>query len=168
MVGLQTLIPQYRRRFLNLENKTKAAPPSPGRRSFLNWVLSTSIGASAVAILYPILNYLTPPEVGEPTTVSVVAAKASELKNNSGLIFKFGNKPGILVRTPDGELRAFTAVCTHLECTVQYKKETSQIWCACHNGTYDLSGKNVSGPPPKPLEAYKVNLRGDDVVVSKG
>lgn len=145
---------------------TSSSPPS--RRVFLNWFLATSIGASVVAILYPILNYLIPPKAGEPTTASVVAGRASELKKNSGLIFKFGSKPGILIRTPDGEYRAFSAICTHLECTVQYKAETSQIWCACHNGTYDLSGKNVGGPPPKPLESYKVNLRGDDVIVSRG
>lgn len=144
-----------------------SSEPLP-RRSFLNFFLSTSIGASVVAIFYPVLKYLTPPKAGEPATSSVVAAKVSDLKNNSALIFKFGSKPGILVRTPDGEWRAFSALCTHLDCTVQYKKETTQIWCACHNGTYDLTGKNVSGPPPKPLENYKVNLRGDDVVVSKG
>jgi cytochrome b6-f complex iron-sulfur subunit len=153
---------------LNSQQTQNNSSPSPGRRSFLNLCLATSIGASVVAILYPILKYLTPPKSGEPTTSSVVAAKVSDLKNNSGLIFKFGSKPGILIRTPDGEFRAFSALCTHLDCTVQYKKETSQIWCACHNGTYDLAGKNVSGPPPKPLESYKVNLRGNDVVVSKG
>lgn len=149
--------------------KVQDTSPSPlPRRIFLNWFLSTAIGASIVAILYPLLNYLIPPRVGEPTTASVVAGKASELKKNSGLIFKFGSKPGILIRTPEGEYRAFSAMCTHLECTVQYKPETSQIWCACHNGTYDLNGKNAGGPPPKPLESYKVNLRGDDVIVSRG
>jgi len=54
---------------------------------------------------------------------------------------------------------------------VQYRAETSQIWCACHNGLYDLSGSVVSGPPPRPLEAFKVNLRGEpgqeDVVISR-
>lgn len=146
----------------------KSATGEPSRRKVLNWFLTTSVGASLAAILYPLLKYLTPPKAGEPTTANVVAGKASALKNNSALIFKFGSKPGILVRTPEGELRAFAATCTHLECTVQYKSETSQIWCACHNGTYDLTGKNVSGPPPRPLENYKVNLRGDDVIVSKG
>ena len=61
------------------------------------------------------------------------------------------------MRTPDGQFRAFSAVCTHLDCTVQYKADTSQIWCACHNGLYDLSGNVVSGPPPRPLET----LRGE-------
>ena len=69
------------------------------------------------------------------------------------------------------ELRAFNAVCTHLECTVQFKAETSQIWCACHNGLYDLAGQVISGPPPRNLEQYIVNVRGEsgqeDVVVSR-
>ena len=63
---------------------------------------------------------------------------------------------------------AFSAVCTHLNCTVQYRPDLSQIWCACHNGHFDLNGKNVEGPPPRPLEAFAVNARGNQIVVSKG
>jgi len=51
---------------------------------------------------------------------------------------------------------------------VQYREEKQDIWCACHNGIYDLNGKNVSGPPPRPLELYRVNVKGDQIVVSKG
>jgi cytochrome b6-f complex iron-sulfur subunit len=116
---------------------------------------------------YPVWRFLIPPASGEPATQSVVAAQASQVKPNAGLIFKFGSKPGLLIRTPGGELQAFNAVCTHLECTVQYKADTSQIWCACHNGLYDLQGQNVSGPPPRPLERLVVNQRGEDVVVSR-
>jgi Rieske Fe-S protein len=98
----------------------------------------------------------------------VVAAKVSELRPNQGKIFKFGSKPGILVQTPAGEYRAFSAVCTHLDCTVQYSIGEKLIWCACHNGRYDLTGKNISGPPPRPLEPFTVNVRGDEIVVSRG
>jgi len=97
-----------------------------------------------------------------------LSVKPVDIKPNSGMIFKFGNSPGILIRTPTGELRAFSAVCTHLNCTVQYRTDLTEIWCACHNGRYNLSGKNVAGPPPRPLEAYAVNARGDQIVVSKG
>ena len=110
---------------------------------------------------------MSPPQVIESTENSVVAAKLSELPPNSGKIFKFGNKPGILVRSASGEFKAFSAVCTHLDCIVQYRPDTKQIWCACHNGQYNLNGKNIGGPPPRPLEEYKVNTRGDDVVVTR-
>jgi len=90
------------------------------------------------------------------------------LRSNSGMIFKFGSQPGILIKTPSGEIRAFSATCTHLNCTVQYRDDIQHVWCACHNGHYDLNGKNIAGPPPRPLEQYTVNIRGDEIFVSKG
>ena len=136
------------------------------RRGFLDALLGCGFASTLVAIVYPVWRYLIPPLGGEPGTASVVAAQAAQVKSNSGLLFKFGSKPALLVRTPEGELRAFSAICTHLECTVQYKIDTGQIWCACHNGLYDLAGNVVSGPPPRALPRLAVNQRGDDVVVS--
>lgn len=143
------------------------APHSPARRSFLDWLLGTSAVATLGAIIYPIVRFMSPPQIVESAENSVVAAKLSEVPPNSGKIFKFGNKPGILVHTAAGEFKAFSAVCTHLECIVQYRDDTRQIWCACHNGQYNLSGQNIGGPPPRPLEEYKVNTRGEDVVVTR-
>ena len=137
------------------------------RRSFLDALLAVGFVSTAAAMAYPVARFLVPPPSGEPETATAVAGRAAELKPNSGKIFKFGNKPGILVHTAQGEFKAFSAVCTHLECIVQYRDDTKQIWCACHNGQYNLSGKNIGGPPPRPLEEYKVNTRGDDVVVTR-
>jgi len=142
------------------------------RRSFLDAVLAVGFVSTAAAIAYPVARFLVPPTSGEPATTSVVAGKAAALRPNSGVIFQFGNKPGIVVRTAEGEIRAFSAVCSHLDCTVQFKADTSQLWCACHNGTYDLAGNVVSGPPPRPLVRFEVHLRGEpgaeDIVVSRG
>jgi cytochrome b6-f complex iron-sulfur subunit len=141
----------------------------PTRRTFVNWFLGTSAGAFLLAVLYPVARYLVPPVVGESSAASVtLALKPDDVKPNSGQIFKFGSRPGILIRTPAGELRAFSAVCTHLNCTVQYRADLSRIWCACHNGHYDLNGKNIEGPPPRPLDALVVNARGNQIVVGKG
>jgi len=140
----------------------------PTRRGFLNWFLGTSVGAMAASILYPLARYVSPPDVLEAQTDRVVAGKETDLKLNDGKIFRFGSQPGLLVRTAEGEYRAFSATCTHLNCTVQYRGDLRQIWCACHNGTYDLNGKNVGGPPPRPLEEYKVNVADGEIVVSRG
>jgi Rieske Fe-S protein len=141
----------------------------PSRRSFVNWFLGTSAGAFLLAVAYPLTRYLVPPRVAESTAGSVtLAMEADQVKPNTGQIFKFGSRPAILVRTPGGELRAFSAVCTHLNCTVQYRPDLSHIWCACHNGHFDLSGRNIAGPPPRPLDALVVNARGKQIVVSKG
>jgi Rieske Fe-S protein len=142
--------------------------PEIGRRRFVNWLLGTSAGAFLLSVFYPVSRYLIPPKVEESTARTVtLSIKPADVKPNSGEIFRFGNQPAILVRTNTGELRAFSAVCTHLSCIVQYRGDLSHIWCACHNGHFDLNGQNIAGPPPKPLEQYAVNVRGDQIVVSK-
>lgn len=138
------------------------------RRNVLNYLLGTTALATLAAIAYPIIKFMIPPRIVESAASSVTAAKVSELKPNTGKIFRFGSKPGILIQTPAGEYRAFSAVCTHLDCTVQYREDEKLIWCACHNGRYDLTGKNISGPPPRPLELFTVNVRGDEITVSRG
>lgn len=144
------------------------SPPPLERRSFLNSFLGTSIGMFLASTLYPITRYLIPPKVPESSATSVTLdLKPTEIKPNSGQIFKFGRQPGILVRTPSGELRALSAICTHLACIVQYREDLQHIWCACHNGHYDLHGKNIAGPPPRPLDPYAVNVRRDKIVISR-
>jgi len=138
------------------------------RRKFLNWFLGSTAGAFLVSVFYPLSRYLIPPKVQESTARTVtLAIKPQEIKPNSGQIFRFGSQPAILVSTPAGELKAFSAACTHLACIVQYRSDINHIWCACHNGHFDLNGKNIEGPPPKPLDEYSVNVRGDQIVVSK-
>ncbi len=139
------------------------------RRSLLGWFLGTSVGAFLASILYPVTRFLVPPRAEESSAMSVTLdINPATVRPNSGQIFKFGSRPGILVRTAAGDLRAFTAVCTHLQCTVQYREDLQHIWCACHNGHFDpVTGRNIAGPPPRPLEAYTVNARGDKIVVSR-
>jgi Rieske Fe-S protein len=148
-------------------NLQHSGPPSPSRRNWLSGLIGGGFTGSILSFLYPVVRFILPPEVPESTTVEVVAGKSSELPPNSGKVFAFGSRPAIVVRTPAGDWRAFTAVCTHLNCTVQYRSDMQMIWCACHNGMYDLNGKVVSGPPPRPLEEYAVHVRSDEVVVSR-
>ena len=147
------------------------AAPDFDRRRFLDALLTVGFVSTAAAIAYPVGRFLVPPASGEAATESAVAGRLAALRPNSAAIFKFGSKPGIVVRTADGEVRAFSAVCTHLDCTVQFKADTTQLWCACHNGMYDLGGNVVSGPPPRGLEKFSVNMRGEgdaaEIVVSR-
>lgn len=146
---------------------SSADPARPSRRSFLDWVLGTALGSLGVSVFYPVVHYLIPPREAEAAVSSVVAPfNASELAPNSGRIIRFGKRPAILVRTPGGELRCFDAVCTHLACTVQYREDLGHIWCACHNGHFDLHGRNIAGPPPRPLPAHGVRLRGEEIVIT--
>jgi Rieske Fe-S protein len=139
-----------------------------GRRTFVDYLLGGGVLASLASFLYPVIRFMMPPPIREAIETSVVAGKLGELAPNTGKVFKFGRRPALLVNTPGGELVAYDGICTHLNCTIQYRPDYGQIWCACHNGFYDVSGKNIAGPPPRPLERLNVQVRGDDVVVSRG
>jgi Rieske Fe-S protein len=144
----------------------RLSQPLP-RRRFAEILLGTGFLATAVAFIYPVLRYLIPPKAADLGSDSVVAGRVGELKPNSGKIFRFGSRPGLLIRTASGDYRAMSATCTHLSCTVQYRDDLHEVWCACHNGIYDLNGRNISGPQPRPLQAFDVQVRGDEIYVRR-
>ena len=137
------------------------------RRKFLNTLLGVGGIGGVLSVFYPIISYLIPPKTTEPKVNSVKAGSSSEFPTNSSKIIKFGRKPVILIKTVDNQYKALSASCTHLDCIVQYKTDTKQIWCACHNGTYDLNVRNISGPPPRPLEEYDVKIVKDEIIITK-
>jgi len=142
----------------NQPNKSK-------RRDFLNILLGGGFFAWLIALLFPVFKYLNPPAVEEVKVSSVKIGPVDSMEKDSGKIIKFGNKPVIVVRKKSGEYVAFGAVCTHLDCIVQFRKDYNQIYCACHNGRYDLNGRVVSGPPPAPLTKFGVTIKDDEVIV---
>jgi len=150
-----------------VNQQTQREELKSSRRSFLESLWSGGVVLWLLSILYPIWEYLKLPKITKAMQSNVTVGKVGEIAPNSGKVFPFDNKPAIVVRTPGGEFRAFTAVCTHLQCTVQYRSDMEHIWCACHNGHYDLEGRNIAGPPPRPLEPYKVIIKDDNVIVSK-
>jgi cytochrome b6-f complex iron-sulfur subunit len=137
------------------------------RRNFVNYLLGGSLLATVAAFLYPVIRYILPPPQSEAIQKRVAAAKVGELAPNSSKIFKFGASPAVLVNTAEGQLMALTAVCTHLTCTVRYEGDSGTLFCPCHNGRFDLAGNVISGPPPAPLETFKVEVVGEDIFVSK-
>ncbi len=148
-------------------NDTSTGPVNEGKRDFLKLALGGSLIAWLGAVLYPVMEYLNPPKQAEVEVTSVKVGKIKDIEKDSGTIVRFGNRPVILIRSANGEFHALSATCTHLDCTVQYRKDLGAIWCACHNGRYDLTGRNIAGPPPRPLDEYRVVVQGDEVFVSR-
>lgn len=137
------------------------------RRNFVNLFLGGALIGSMASFLYPLIRYLIPPKMPEANPTAVKVAPESAVASNSAVMFKYGRKPGILIRNQDGKFVAYSAVCTHLDCTVQFRPDLGVIWCACHNGRYDLTGRVISGPPPRPLTPFEVNIKDGDVYVSQ-
>jgi cytochrome b6-f complex iron-sulfur subunit len=129
-------------------------------------VFALSWGAMTVL---PFLRYLTPKAKadGGETVASVNIGPVDGIRPGQGKNFQFGHQPGVILHDADGQFYAYNAVCTHLGCTVQYNSEKANIWCACHGGVYDAkTGKNIAGPPPKPLKPLNVDVVDGQLIVS--
>lgn len=132
----------------------------PLRRRLLNGFLGTSAAALFTAIVYPIIRYISPPRVPEAQTNQVEAGPTNDpqLVANGYKIIRFGTEPVIVIKLSDTDVRAFSATCTHLACIVEFRRKKRDIYCNCHGGEYNLAGRNIAGPPPKPLTPFKVDL----------
>ena len=64
---------------MNHTNDAKMEPQSGGRRRFLDYLLGTSAGMTLIAVFYPVIKFMIPPEVIESAQASVVAGKVKEL-----------------------------------------------------------------------------------------
>jgi Rieske Fe-S protein len=135
-------------------------PREPARRRLVNRLLGGTFGTLIAWILYPVLRFLEPVEIAEAAADQVEAGRTDdpELAAAAFKIVPFGNEPVILVKTAEGEFRALAATCTHLDCIVEYRRDKNLLWCNCHGGQFDLTGRVVGGPPPKPLRPYRVHV----------
>ena len=71
----------------------------------------------------------------------------------------------LVVHLMDHDLYAVSAICTHMGCTVDYKKETGQIDCPCHGSQYALDGSVLRGPAKQPLKRYDVTTENGQVMI---
>lgn len=130
-----------------------------GRRKFI----ALAAGGLGVAWLgasaYPVYKYLSPQPVpdpfGEDGKAAVEKITPQEVASpGRGKNGGYAGRGLIVFRNQDGDLKAFDSKCTHAGCNVAF--QTDKLFCNCHGGTYDLDGKNIAGPPPKPLTELKV------------
>lgn len=132
------------------------------RRRFLIAGIGALGTAAAAAVAYPLLKYLAPRKTGGPRQTMEFAE--ADLSEGGARFFEYEGKTAVLIRVK-GKPRAFSAVCTHLGCVVQWQKEKEQFLCPCHAGMFDAEGKVIAGPPPRPLDKLPVAAREGKIVV---
>jgi cytochrome b6-f complex iron-sulfur subunit len=131
------------------------------RRGLLKGVLGILGALGLGSLLYGMYQFLSP-GAGGATPVEI---PLSEIPEGGTYHFQYGGSPGILFRGGNGTLTAFSLVCTHLACTVVWKPDKREFYCPCHDGFFDDQGNVLSGPPPSPLERWKVRVEGDKAVI---
>lgn len=140
------------------------------RRHFFEKFVGALFGGTALAFVAPALVYLFPNknfgaagrEFTEADGQPITAASINDGNARAGML---GGKPAVVLRR-NGELTAFSAVCTHLGCVVAFKASEKIFVCPCHGGQYDDEGNVIAGPPPKPLERLAVKIEDDKIVLN--
>ena len=136
---------------------TESSPGRRTRRSFLDLLLRVSVVAWLGSVSYPVLRYLKPLSLAGPSgPVRLTRAEVAKVEVDKFAIIPVGRERLLVFEDPKGELRALDAKCTHEGCTVRYVARDALIWCACHNGRFDLEGRVLAGPPPRPLARHNV------------
>ena len=144
-----------------------ATPPGISRRAFLaNVALGVSglLGLGALATRF--YQFLSPPAPPE-REVEVPAAMLAAIPDGGGTIVHLPGGHVALERTGD-HVRAFSAVCTHLGCIIEYQKGAGEqaFFCPCHHGRYARDGHVLGGPPPRGLQPIASAVRDGQVYVT--
>ena len=134
------------------------------RRSFVGLIIRGGIFATLAGMLLPALKYLWPVMSRGPSNEMQEVASEDEIPVWGSKKVILSGSALLLLRTPT-EIKALSAICTHLGCVVDWDGQKKQILCPCHAGVFDIECRNVSGPPPRPLPVYKVSVANGKVYV---
>lgn len=93
-------------------------------------------------------------------------ATVSALPVGTAIVFSYPNDHDkcLLLRPEQDVIVAFSQACTHLSCAVVPEFARGMLRCPCHEGYFDLrTGRNIAGPPPRPLPRIELVIEGDDI-----
>lgn len=140
-------------------------PEEPCRRTVLEGALKAAVATWVAGIGTPAVVYLWPARRAGPGNATLKAGSAQDLEIGKSMLAKAEGRPILVVRVAEDDYRAFSAICTHLGCLVDWKKDQKQMVCPCHGGCFDVEGKVVAGPPPVPLPRYPVSIEAGQILV---
>lgn len=145
-------------------SQTRKARPSVflSRRQFIQLSIAgvgaAWVGAFAQSQLFPAQS--------STQNASPLTFPLSELPVGAAKTITYAGVPAIVLRTA-ASIKAFSLICTHLGCQVQWQPASMEFYCPCHDGRFDQFGEVIAGPPPVPLEEIVVTLDGERVIVGE-
>jgi cytochrome b6-f complex iron-sulfur subunit len=152
------------------EQDARGAPPDQARRGtrrqFITWLSRAFLGLWGLGAAGVAAAYLRAPTGGERVAERLVrVGLLDDFRIGEGRLIRHGTTPFYVVRVDATQVVALSAVCTHVRCILDYDSRRRTLVCPCHDGSFDLSGTVLAGPPPRPLPAYDVSVRAGEIFV---
>jgi len=125
------------------------------------------IGAVTIVVSELIIGtfaFLWPRRKGPKVETVFIAGKVTDFK--VGKVIPFRKERAFILRTEGGFL-AISAVCTHLNCIVNWNEMLKKFECPCHGAKFNRNGEVLEGPPPRALDLYKLQIVAGNVVVDR-
>lgn len=133
------------------------------RRKFLGWAVGASLvglfGQAGAALLQFFQPRIEPGSFGS----KVVAGTVNEFK--PGTVSHVAKGRFYISRLDDGGMLALWHRCTHLGCTVPWREDEGQFHCPCHSSLFNTKGEVTSGPAPRPMDLFPIEIVDGQVVV---
>lgn len=141
-------------------------PLSPGgtRRRFFEWVIAAASGIIGLGLAFPLIGYVISPALKRRKQPWVDVAAADKLSTGVPQQLEYvatvqdgyhetkTDKALWAVKQADGQVTVFSPMCTHLGCGYHWDGAAQQFKCPCHGSVFDISGRVVAGPAPRPLD----------------
>ncbi len=149
--------------------KTRQDPgeetPTP-RRRFLNrpWLLLAALGLLELAVIVTAYFKSRKPKADVRNAATLIrTGNVADFKPGSVTAYPQGRF--YLVRLTDGGFLALSRQCTHLGCTVPWDEDAAQFACPCHASVFDMTGRVVKSPAPRPLDCFPVAIENNVIRV---
>lgn len=159
----------------------KHAPARPDeRRGFIRSATAWLGGVLGAIVTLPGLAFLAHPlrkdtVDGGKEPLDVGASEKQVKPGQPVMVDVRGELKDAWMRTPDVKLgacwlvrekdhdpvRAFSTVCPHLGCGIDWAEKKNQFLCPCHNTYFDLQGKVIEGPSPRGMDELDVKMAPD-------
>jgi cytochrome b6-f complex iron-sulfur subunit len=147
-----------------MDNTTQIDKKPISRRRLLAYAW---IGAAVIVIgelIGGTFAFLWPRRKGPKVETVFIAGKVTDFK--AGEVIPFRKERTLILRTEEGFL-AISAICTHLHCIVNWNEVHKKFECPCHGAKFNQYGEVLEGPPPRPLDLYKLQIIAGNVVVDR-
>lgn len=146
------------------ELSNEAEPATETRRTLFAWIIGIASGLIGLGLAIPLAGYVISPalkrreaswvEVGPtdhlPTGEPVELEYASAVKDGWRTVT--AKKAVWAIKQPTGNIAVFSPICPHLGCGFRWDAGDNTFKCPCHGSVYDVNGKVLAGPAPRPLD----------------